>query len=248
VQGSLLEKPTLDELSRFDSKTYVKLIRYLSQTYRIVPCCEIPEEKVPYLILRHDVDVSLLSALKMAEIEHGIGVRSTYFVLFSSKHYNSFEGKNASAIRQILALGHEIGLHYDVDQYASYDTDAVHALRSEVEALQSISGKPVRSISCHAPRDPNSILNVRGYVNADDPHLRDIYVHDSKGLWTVKSLAVMLNNPPQKVQLLVHPCHWGSSVKGKTNLDLMFSRMLLLLYRVRTIGVRVFHSRESCEN
>ena len=247
-RGGSLDKPTFKELSKFDPKTYVRLIRYLRQIYRIVPFCEIENGDAPYLILRHDVDVSLESALKMAEIEHKMEVRSTYFILLSSNHYNSFEGRNAATIKRISGFGHEIGLHYDVEQYRCYTEGTDQALKKEIQALENLVGKEVRSISSHAPMHSSSFLDSSSYVNADDSRLRDIYVHDSRKLWTIKSLSVLLNNPPRRVQLLVHPCHWWPPVKPRTKLDLALLDVLWFLNRLRTLVIRVVHSRESCEN
>jgi hypothetical protein len=243
-----LDKPTFKQLSKFDSEVYVRLIRYLNQIYKIVPFCETPKEDVPYLILRHDIDVSLESALKMAKIEKKMGIRSTYFVQVSSYHYNSFEGKNVAIIRQISGLGHEIGLHYDVGQYKGYTFGAIEGLKTELHALESIVGKKVRSISSHAPTRPSSFLNISSYTNADDTRLRDIYVHDSRKLWTIKSLDILLNKPARRVQLLIHPYHWFPLVKPNSKLDEAFLQILWLLYRARNIVIRVVHSRESCEN
>lgn len=226
----------------------MKLIEYLKQIYQITPLCNKPKNDLPYLFLRHDVDVSLSAALKMAKIEHEIGVKSTYFVLVSSRHYNSFDGKNSKIIKQISELGHELGLHYDVSQYGHRNEDIVNSLTIEVQALESILGKKICSISSHAPRGPKSFLKVKGYLSADDPNLRDVYVHDSQKLWTIKSLSLLLDSHPKRVQLLIHPCHWMSSIKSKTRSDLVLLTILLLLYKVRTLFIRVVHSRESCDN
>jgi peptidoglycan/xylan/chitin deacetylase (PgdA/CDA1 family) len=244
----LSEKPTTRELSRFGPRTYVKLIRYLSQTYKIVPFCEMPKDDAPYVLLRHDVDVSLLPALKMAKVEHEMGVKSTYFILVSSMHYNSFEGRNANMIRQISMLGHEVGLHYDSEQYRRYSQDAKQALRMEIRALEGFLGKKVTSISCHAPSGPDSFMNVEGYINADSPQLREVYVHDSGRMWTVKSLDVLLNKHPRRVQLLLHPNLWEGKIARRTRLDNLLLDVLFLLYRVRTLAMRLIHSRESVQN
>ena len=243
-----MDKPTFTELTEFNPATYIRFIEYLRKTYRIVPFCEIPTENIPYLILRHDIDISLESALKMAQIEHTIGVRSTYFVLLSSKHYNPFEGRNVEIMRQISRLGHEIGLHYDVEQYECYAVNHVHALKNEMRILESLVAKRILSISSHAPRKPGSFLDNDDCVNADNPRLMDIYVHDSQRLWTIKSLSVLLNNPPKRVQLSMHPCFWDPANKRKTKLDLALLDALLFLNRLRTLFIRVAHSRESCEN
>jgi peptidoglycan/xylan/chitin deacetylase (PgdA/CDA1 family) len=184
----------------------------------------------------------------MAQVERGLGVRSTYFILVSSKHYNPLEGENAGMIKQIFDLGHEIGLHYDVKQYECYSPDATLALEMEAHVLENITGEKVRSISCHAPTGPSSFMKVNGYLDADDPRLRDIYVHDSGRLWTVKSLSVLLNDHPKRVQLLIHPCHWEGKVARRTKLDDFLLDVLLFLHRIRTVAIRIIHSQESCEN
>jgi peptidoglycan/xylan/chitin deacetylase (PgdA/CDA1 family) len=247
-KGARLEKPTVRELSRFSPQTYVKLIKYLDQSYKIAPFCDMPKEDVPYVVLRHDVDVSLFPALKMAKVEHEMGVKSTYFILVSSMHYNSFEGRNASMIKEISSLGHEVGLHYDSEQYKRYSQDAAQALRMEVHALESFLGKKVTSISCHAPRGPNSFMRVKGYIDADNPRLREVYVHDSQRMWTVKSLDVLLNKHPKRVQLLLHPNLWEGKIARRTKLDNLLLDVSFSLYRVRTLATRLIHSRESVQN
>jgi len=64
---------------------YIKFLKILKQKYKIVPFCEVSKEDDSFLILRHDVDASLEAALKMARVEKNLGIRSTYFVLFSHK-------------------------------------------------------------------------------------------------------------------------------------------------------------------
>ncbi len=59
------------------------------------------------IILRHDVEARYANALRMAQIEHKLNIRgSYYFRIFNKKG-------NEAVIRQIAALGHEIGYHYD---------------------------------------------------------------------------------------------------------------------------------------
>lgn len=244
-----MEKLYLAELSRLNMNNYVRLLKYLNQFYKIVPFCEIPKENIPHLILRHDIDVSLILAMKMAEVEHNIGIKSTYFVMLSNNNYNLWEGKNVARIKQISALGHEIGLHYDASQYSYYTDDSIRALKSELQALENLLGKKIKCISSHAPTKSTSFIRLKDCISADDRGLSDIYVHDSRKLWTVRSLDVLLNQHPQRVQLNLHPCHWTREVnKRETKLDKYLLLLLLLLYKLRTIIIRIIHSRESCEN
>jgi hypothetical protein len=229
------------------------LIEYLKQNYMIVPFSEIPKEDTPYLVLRHDVDLSLVAALKMAKTEHKIGIRSSYFILLSSNNYNCFNGESISIIRQICELGHEIGLHYDTRQYKCYAHNDIYGLKLELQVLESIIGRKVHSISSHAPKGPNSFLELSGYVNADNSKSRDIYVHDSRKLWTAVSLSILLSNSKKRPQLLIHPCHWEGKTDPRTKLrrflvEEPFQSLLWLLYKVRTLFIRILSTHESCEN
>lgn len=60
-----------------------------------------------FCIIRHDVDRKPRSALKMAEFEKTINVRSTYFFRTKSISFKP------AIIKSINTLGHEIGYHYE---------------------------------------------------------------------------------------------------------------------------------------
>jgi hypothetical protein len=202
--------PTLEELQDFTLNTYVKLLKYLKQIYTIVPFCDIPSNDIPYLILRHDIDVSLPAALKMAQIEKNLNIKSTYFVLFSSKFYNVLEGDNVNILKQILKLGHEIGLHYCPAQYKLYNQNPMKTLKIEIQLLEQLLNKKIYSISRHGPwvRDP--FARIKKYINANHPSLREnLFIHESDRAWTpLQNLVTLLNNPPKRVQFLTHPENW----------------------------------------
>jgi hypothetical protein len=63
------------------------------------------------LFLRHDVDLSLDGALRMAELEREEGATATYFLMTESVFYNLASGEGAAAIERLRALGHRVGLH-----------------------------------------------------------------------------------------------------------------------------------------
>jgi hypothetical protein len=197
-------------LKDFTLKGYTGLLQHLGKTYNIIPLCAAPQKDVPYLVLRHDVDFSLSAALRMAKLEQQLGIRATYFVLFSDRLYNLHEGSNVQIIRQISKLGHEVGLHYDPSEYESYGVDLKQTLKIEIELLEHCLGKRVWSIARHGPwvRDP--FAAIKGYVNANDPRMRgDLFVHDSCRAWnTFEGLLTLFTNPPRRVQLLTHPENW----------------------------------------
>ena len=56
------------------------------------------------VILRHDVDFDIPAAVRMAEIEHSMGISSTYFFLLSSDFYNIHSFKDLLTILLIFPL------------------------------------------------------------------------------------------------------------------------------------------------
>lgn len=59
------------------------------------------------VILRHDVDELADNALKMAKVEHDMGVVSTYFFRIVK------QSDKPDVIRKIVSMGHAVGYHYE---------------------------------------------------------------------------------------------------------------------------------------
>ncbi len=119
------KKPIFDAEIRqmdFTFRTYEKLLQtLLEQGFSFITFTQYIEAKSSNLkssnlqilkssnliILRHDVEARYGNALRMAQIEHKLNIRgSYYFRIFNKKG-------NEAVIRQIAALGHELGYHYD---------------------------------------------------------------------------------------------------------------------------------------
>ncbi len=174
------------------------------------------------VVLRHDIDYSPEAALRMAEFEAQRGVRSTYFLLFSSSYYNLFEVEQSSFPERLVALGHEVGLHYDVQSLEKLKRPGQHGheeLYKQAEMLSALAGKDVKSISMHNP----SISGVDPYartdfINAYDvKYIRDIsYFSDSCGAWRDDFVAcVQENSFPRQLQLLIHPIFWQEESRSR---------------------------------
>ncbi|MGX1786698.1 hypothetical protein ACWIGM_08175 [Bosea sp. NPDC055332] len=96
----------------------------------------------PVIILRHDVDRRPENALAMAHEEAARGAPATYYFRTVGSAFNP------AIIREIAAMGHEIGYHYEDFHVAKYDPDKAHALYlRNLAALREIT--PVRSIAMH---------------------------------------------------------------------------------------------------
>jgi len=219
LKKSNVEAPKIDELKEFTLKGYIKLLKYLDEIYEIVPFCELPREDIPYLILRHDADLSLSTSLRMAKIENDLGIKSTYFVLFSSPFYNLIEEENVTIINQISDLGHEIGLHYDPSIYQSYNRDPRKTLEIEIHYLEHLLGKTVKTISRHGPWVKDPFASINRYLNANHPRLRrDLFLHESCRAWTpLQGLFKLLNDPPRRIQFLTHPENWQEDKIERVN-------------------------------
>ncbi len=59
------------------------------------------------IILRHDVDRIPENALKLAKLEHELGIGSTYYFRAVQESWDE------DIIKQIAEMGHEIGYHYE---------------------------------------------------------------------------------------------------------------------------------------
>ena len=81
--------------------------RPLAPELRLVSVVEPSRRPSPFILLRHDVEAKYENALQMARLQHSRGIRGTYYFRIYGKNGHS------AVIREIAALGHEIGYHYD---------------------------------------------------------------------------------------------------------------------------------------
>src|SRR5215510_16309039 len=63
------------------------------------------------LLLRHDVDLSLDAALRLAELEAEAGAAATYFLMTRSVFYNLASPEGETMVARLRELGHRVGLH-----------------------------------------------------------------------------------------------------------------------------------------
>jgi hypothetical protein len=175
----------------------------------------------PTAFIRHDVDVSLDRARKLAEVEQSWGVTSTYHVMLSCPFYDVTEARSREALAAIRACGHEVGLHY----HPAHDeaTSPPHAADEEIAAackrLEHALGTEVKSVSFHLP-SPGLIggpMFVAGRVNAYAEPLLTWYLSDSRGRWREGEPLLTLDKPRSKfLQMLVHPLWWGAVTEEPT--------------------------------
>jgi len=66
---------------------------------------ESPLEKA--IVLRHDVDARKENSLRFAEIQHGLGIKGSYYFRVVPGSYDE------EVIKKIAGMGHEVGYHYE---------------------------------------------------------------------------------------------------------------------------------------
>jgi hypothetical protein len=103
------------------------LLQWQDQGYLCTSFKDLPNNKAAenLLVLRHDLDFErcMTNALFMAEIEHEIGAKATYFVRLHSDAYNPLEFKAYLTLKAILKMGHEIGLHFEAYEFSQLTHD-----------------------------------------------------------------------------------------------------------------------------
>lgn len=101
------------------------------------------KEKHRFAILRHDVDRRPQSAVKMAQLESSLGIKSTYY--FRASETGKFPVDSILAIEE---MGHEVGYHFEELSRAGGEIDqAVQRFLLNLDAFRKVA--PCRTISMH---------------------------------------------------------------------------------------------------
>lgn len=206
--------PTDDELTY---QNLVSILEALKSQFDIRPLRDRFNQSTarPTLFMRHDVDVSLKSAVRLAEIESGLGVHATYMVIPNSPLYDIAGEVGRTALGKLCDLGHEVALHFDIPEHERSNQLAIDEIADQINlasnAIEQITRVPVQSLSFHRPppnflRGPETVCDK---VNAYSEALMANYVSDSRGSWS-RNWRERLNLSPGALnQILIHPIWWG---------------------------------------
>ena len=189
---------------------YIETLQKDKQTHTFYTFGDFPENPDKrFIILRHDVDAQVQKALKMAKINHDLGISSTFFVRIHGP-YNPFRQFAYQAIQKIGNLGHEIGLHYEPMFYTTFGLPVEEMILFEIDLLDRMFKMKVRSIAPHMPSLSSPRMdNIKEKYN--DPYLpkffSDIkYISDSNKRWREDCMCKWIAQRDQ-LQIAVHP-HW----------------------------------------
>ncbi len=194
--------------------------------------------KSNFVILRHDVDLSPIPAVRMAELENRRGIKSTYYFRSIKSVFKP------EIIRKIHELDHEIGYHYETLSKAKGDyEEALKIFDSQLNKFRKIC--EVKTIAMHG--SPLSKYDNRDLWKRYDFKTLDIlgeaylsiedvtYFSDTGRNWSLRNnirdfiqdkassinryninttddlLALFKSKTCDKLYLSIHPERWASS-------------------------------------
>ena len=202
----------------FTTDHYHELLILAKSKWNFVAYDNIQTEK-KCILWRHDVDYSLNRAYKLAQIEKDVGVTATYFINPHSEFYNLAELSQFKLIKEIMTLGHHVGLHFDTLFYSGFtETELNNALKNEVGYFQWLLGVSPKVFSFHNPRAEHFRYQAETYaglINCYSQRFKSEipYCSDSNGYWRFKRLKNFLNDSNDKcLQVLTHPGWWQDEV------------------------------------
>ena len=198
-------------MSKFTESSYRKILKAAKNQYIFNGSQTIGKKNA---IWRHDVDVSPIRALKMAQMEKEYDLKCVYHILLSSIHYNILEPETSKIFSQISSMGHEMGIHFDFDSNIN-KLDVLEKIKFEKKILQTMLNIKVESISFHnfTLNKKNIILSKRilGLRNlASNYIIKNFeYISDSNGFWNDNSLMDFLEINYKNIHVLTHPVWWS---------------------------------------
>jgi len=191
------------------------------------------------IIMRHDVDSKIESALKMAFIEKDHSVRSTYY-------FRDNAVEHPEILKSVKRLGHEIGYHYEVmDKTKGDPAKAIELFKEELDRFRAITD--ITTICMHgtpfSPYDNLSLWNDysfkemdiigEGYLSIDLKKI--LYFSDTSRSWNnqkykVKDVVSLIDPCQEKIKttddlikliitsekkqlyILTHPARWKENI------------------------------------
>ncbi|MCI0395880.1 MAG: hypothetical protein L0332_01065 [Chloroflexi bacterium] len=142
----------------FTLAKYARLCQAIQQlACPVMTMCQFLEAGQPrhmLVVLRHDIDRSLASAVRMAELESGYGIRATYYARVTRSVFRP------AGLKRLAQLGHEVGYHYEVLARARGDHQkAIQKFAEELALFRQVI--PVTTISMHgSPLSPWNNLDL----------------------------------------------------------------------------------------
>lgn len=205
--------------SDFTLENYKKIILLAKESYEFVSFYDLEIVEVKSIVWRHDVEFSIPIAVKMAEIEHSLGVKAIYFFQVHGDFYNLLETNTSNAVKYIKSLGHEIALHFDahywdienkkdLEKFMEIDKNIFKDYFNSIPKVFSFHNTNPFVLSCDDEY-------YAGMLNVYCKRIRTNYGYcaDSTGYWRYEILEDRLKEAKDPIlQVLVHDGMWQDEV------------------------------------
>ena len=188
------------------------LLSAVKHEYKICGFSDGVGETRKTIILRHDVDFSLKHAVELAELEASMGISSTYYILASSIYYSLNDAVTRAQLKRLIELGHEIGLHWQLETKHGCEVSAIQDIRKQKTNLEQIAQINIKTVSQHQPTQNKTFnLSALSIFDAYDfgliPEFE--YVSDSSMQWRMQTPLKLLEKH-KSIYFLSHPIWWVS--------------------------------------
>lgn len=199
----------------FTMVEYCSLLRLAkSGGYRFCAYTALPLNERSVL-WRHDIDMSLNRAVRMAEVEAEEGVSSTFFIYLHSEFYNVLEAGQLRLAKRLVELGGRIGLHFNPTFHnIANESELEYWIKKEADVLTDLLKVEVAAFSFH---DTNPFIlsceksDYGGLVNCYSSYFKKevSYCSDSNGIWAYQRLRDVLQKATEpRLHVLTHPEWW----------------------------------------
>lgn len=202
----------------FSVDSYRAILKQAKNKFNFISYPEIDLNQ-KFVLWRHDCDVSLNRAYRLAQVEAEVGIKATYFLLPHSGYYNLMEKSQADLVHKIMDLGHHIGLHFDADFYDITSEDQLNELvMKEANWIEDWFGVRPPVFSFHNPTE--YLLTCEnetygGLLNTYSSTFKNkiTYCSDSNGYWRFRNLKEVVTDPEIScLQILTHPEWWQENL------------------------------------
>ena len=183
----------------FTTTAYTELLKTLQAAsytfYRFVDYMEIEKPSEPLVILRHDVDRRPHNALETAKIEKSLDIKASYYFRIVKESFHP------PIIKEIAAMGHEIGYHYEDITLAHGDTEkAMENFKKNIALFRGLV--PIKTLCMHGSpfskwdnRETWKTHNYKDYGFIGEPYYdidfsKVLYLTDTGRRWNGREVSV----------------------------------------------------------
>ena len=215
-----MKTPKKNDIPSYNLSFFRKILEALKESFDAnYVVSEIPQifSQImrPKFIIRHDIHHSLRKGLKLAQIEKEYSIRASFMINILSPHYNLKEKENLSMIKEIIDLGHEIGVYIHRNSLDFISPDKINLKEKEIITqcmhLETITKKRIHSISF--PKEyaniPENSFFISQKVSASSKTMMDGALLDKRDFKNQKGILSKIKNPNKKIlQVLIQPELW----------------------------------------